>query len=262
MLNGNVHGDNIHGNVNTTINNFHASAYEAAKSAADPENSGILSATERKELMERLRFPQLDARLANLRKAESHTCDWITQRRDYKEWLESNDLKAANGFFWIKGNPGTGKSITAKFLYQRLQRQLRDTRQKGKLVISFFFNARGSIFERSTLGLYQSLLYNLFILEPNLQEALDHCQKSGYHNILESGWQLQMLKEVLEEVVSTLQKQGKQLYCFVDALDECPEDDVQDMVLYFENLVNSTDSRDFRVCFSSRHYPQISIRTK
>lgn len=257
-------GINVHGNVNTTINNFHANAYEAAKLAVDPENSGTLSASERKELMERLRFPQLDARLANLRKAESHTstCDWITQRIDCREWLESNDLKASNGFFWIKGNTGTGKSIATKFLYQRLQRQLRNTREKGKLVISFFFNARGRIFEKSTLGLYQSLLYNLFITEPKLQEALDHCQMSGYHNILESGWQLQMLKEVLEEAVTILQEQGKQLYCFVDALDECPEDDVQDMVLYFENLVNNTDSRHFRVCFSSRHYPQISIRTK
>lgn len=260
MLNGNVHGDNIHGNVNTTINNFHASAYESSKRAMGAETSGIFSASEKKDLMERLRFPQLDARLANLRKAESHTCDWIMQRKDYREWLESNDLKACNGLFWIKGNPGTGKSIITKFLYQRLQGQLR--RETGKLAIPFFFNARGNRFERSTLGLYQSLLFNLFTIEPSLQEALDHCQRSGYYNIIESGWQLQMLKEVLEEAVTLLQEQGKQLYCFVDALDECPEDDVQDMVLYFENLVGNTDSRHFRVCFSSRHYPQISIRTK
>lgn len=171
-----------------------------------------------------------------------------------------------DGLFWIKGNPGTGKSITMKFLYQTLQSQLRNAKMKDKLkdkmVISFFFNACGNEFEKSTLGLYQSLLFNLFQLESNLQNALDRCQRSGYHHILESGWQLQMLKEVFEDAVALLQAQRKQLYCYVDALDECPEDDVQDMISYFEDLVSSTDSQHFRVCFSSRHYPQISIKTK
>lgn len=143
-----------------------------------------------------------------------------------------------------------------------MQSQLRQATREDKLVISFFFNARGNEFERSTLGLYRSLLFSLLHLKPNLQEALDHCQRGGYHNILESGWQLQMLKEVFEEAIALLQAQGKQLYCFVDALDECPEDDVQDMVSYFEELVSSTHSQRFRVCFSSRHYPQIAVRTR
>lgn len=262
MLNGNVHGDNIHGNVSTTINNFHAGSFKSSQNDMGPENSGIFSASEREKLMECLRFPQLDARLTNLRKAESRTCDWIVQRRDYNRWLESDELKACDGFFWIKGNPGTGKSITMKFLYQRLYRQLRNAKTKDKLVIAFFFNARGNKFEKSTLGLYRSLLFNLFTLEPHLQEAFDQCQRSGYYNILESEWQLQMLKEVFEEAVTLLQAQGKRLYCYVDALDECPEDDVQDMISYFEGLVGNMDSRHFRVCFSSRHYPQIFIRTK
>lgn len=266
MLNGHVHGDNIHGDVNTTINNFHAVDSESSKAAAAPETSGTLSSSERNELLEHLRFPQLDGRLTNLRKAEPDTCKWIVRRKDYKRWLESDDLQACGGFFWIKGNPGTGKSITMKFLYRKLERKIRNAKTKhklqDKLVISFFFNARGNEFEKSTLGLYRSLLFNLFSLEPNLQEALDHCQRSGYHNILESGWTLQMLKEVFEEAVTLLQARGKQLYCYVDALDECPEDDVQDMVSYFEDLVANPRSRHFRICFSSRHYPQISIRTK
>lgn len=261
MLNGNVHGDNIHGNVRTTINNFHAVIYEPSKQAA-PTKSSELSASERDELLESLRFPQLDARLTNLRKAQLCTCEWITQRQDYKEWLGSDDLKAHDGFFWIKGNPGTGKSITMKFLYQKLQSQLRSTETEEKVVICFFFNARGNEFEKSTIGLYRSLLFNLFHLELDLVKALEKCRKSGYHNILESGWQLQMLKEVFEEAVKLLQTKGKQLFCYVDALDECPEDDVQDMVSYFEDLVASTDSRHCRICFSSRHYPQISMRTR
>lgn len=266
MLNGHVHGDNIHGSVNTTINNFPSTTFESSRTAAPPETSGILSPSEKNELLERLRFPQLDGRLTNLRKAEPDTCKWIVARKDYKRWLESDDLETCDGFFWIKGNPGTGKSITMKFLYRRLQRKLQNAKTKhkleDKLVISFFFNARGNEFEKSTLGLYRSLLFNIFSLDPSSQNALDHCQRSGYYNILESGWPLQMLKEVFEEAVTLLQAQGKQLYCYVDALDECPEDDVQDMVSYFEDIVANPHCRHLRVCFSSRHYPQISIRTK
>lgn len=262
ILNGIVHRDNVHGNSSTIINNFHAGTHGASGLAEAPKSSGILSTDQRKQLLERLRFPQLDARLANLRKAQSYTCKWIRERKDYKKWLDSNDLQASDGFFWIKGNPGTGKSILMKFLYQAMQRQLRQATAEDKLVISFFFNARGNEFEKSTLGLYRSLLFNLLNLEPSLQEALDLCERAGYHNILESDWQLQMLKEVFEEAITLLQAQGKQLYCFVDALDECPDDEVQDMVSYFEELVSSTNSQHFRVCFSSRHYPQIAMRTR
>lgn len=262
ILNGSVHGDNIHGNSSTIINNFNAATHGASQLAEVPKSSGTLSTVQRDQLRESLRFPQLDARLANLRKAQLHTCEWIRERKDYKEWLDSKDLQGSDGFFWIKGNPGTGKSILMKFLYQTMQRQLQHTKKKHKLVISFFFNARGNEFERSSLGLYRSLLFNLLDLEPSIQEALDHCRKGDYHNILESGWKLQMLKEVFEEATTLLEAQGKQLYCFVDALDECPEDDVQDMVSYFEELVRSTNSQHFRVCFSSRHYPQIAMRTR
>lgn len=260
MLNGHVHGKNIHGNASTVINNFHGDSHGILENANAPKSTGLLSKTERDDLLEHLRFPQLDARLTNLRRAQSHTCKWIKQRKDYKNWLDSRDLQACDGFFWIKGHPGTGKSITMKFLYQAMQRQLRNS--KDTLVVAFFFNARGNEFEKSTLGLYRSLLFNLFGLEPDVQDALDHCQRGAYHNIVESGWQLQILKEVFEEAIRLLQAQQKRLYCFVDALDECPVEDVQDMVSYFEDLVSSTDSRHFRVCFSSRHYPQVSIRTR
>ncbi|MCJ1306511.1 Ankyrin-2 [Agyrium rufum] len=55
--------------------------------------------------------------------------------------------------------------------------------------------------------------------------------------------------------------EDEHVLCFVDALDECPEDQVRDMIEFFEDLVhlaNSTQKR-FHVCYSSRRYPQISI---
>ncbi|KAK1974931.1 hypothetical protein LZ30DRAFT_775020 [Colletotrichum cereale] len=54
----------------------------------------------------------------------------------------------------------------------------------------------------------------------------------------------------------------RRLTCFVDALDECDEQQVREMVAYFEDLGEqaTADNIKLKVCFSSRHYPQINVR--
>jgi ankyrin repeat protein len=53
--------------------------------------------------------------------------------------------------------------------------------------------------------------------------------------------------------------------CFIDALDECDEDQIRDMVSFFEHVGEMTTEANppiiFRVCFSSRHYPNIKIES-
>lgn len=51
------------------------------------------------------------------------------------------------------------------------------------------------------------------------------------------------------------------LVCFIDALDECDENQIRDMVLFFEHIGELTTSANisFLVCFSSRHYPHITL---
>ncbi|KAK4242966.1 ankyrin repeat-containing domain protein, partial [Corynascus novoguineensis] len=50
--------------------------------------------------------------------------------------------------------------------------------------------------------------------------------------------------------------------CFVDALDECDELEVRDMVQFFEELAENATEEGirFRICFSSRPYPYIDIQ--
>lgn len=143
-----------------------------------------------------------------------------------------------------------------KYIYQSLKRL-----QGDRLVICFSSNARGNDFEKSILGMYCSLLYNLFDKKPSLLMALDHCERSGYHNILANGWNLEMLEEVFEEAVLLLRNARKRVYYFVDALDECPVPEIRELINHFKRLVGITESQYSRVCFSSRHYPQISIET-
>jgi hypothetical protein len=49
--------------------------------------------------------------------------------------------------------------------------------------------------------------------------------------------------------------------CFIDVLDECDEDEVRNMMSFFERVAELaiTANVRFHVCFSSRHYTHITI---
>lgn len=74
-----------------------------------------------------------------------------------------------------------------KFLFQKMQRRLK--RSHDQLVLSFFFNARGSDLKKSTLGLYRSLLLSMLSSNLSLLQALDHCSRSQYLGISSGGWE-------------------------------------------------------------------------
>jgi ankyrin repeat protein len=214
----------------------------------------VLSNEQRKEILDLLRFDQIDARLMSLKTAQAKTCRWILKNSQYTDWLDVDKQRSHNGFFWIKGKPGTGKSTTMKFLFLEAKK-----RMKGSIVISFFFNARGGDLEKSTLGLYRSLLLQLFEKAPNLKSSIDHCGVHGLELVKQTGWKPEMLKEIFTVAVEMFQ--GHRLVCYIDALDECPEDDVREMISFFEDLGAQEKSGELLVCFSSRHYPEITIKT-
>ncbi|KAL5350096.1 hypothetical protein ACLOAV_005133 [Pseudogymnoascus australis] len=214
-----------------------------------------LSEAQHKEMMDILRFKQMDARLLTLKTAQAKTCRWLLKNTHYKDWINTKKITEHHGFFWIKGKPGTGKSITMKFLFSEAKKSM-----KTSIVMSFFFNARGGDLEKSTSGLYRSLLLQLLEKAPETQHILDYYGASGFNAIKEANnWPDEMLREAFTRA---LEKLGNQrIVCYIDALDECPEDDVRDMISFFEQLGDLEKEAEFRVCFSSRHYPEISIRT-
>ncbi|KAK1585010.1 uncharacterized protein LY79DRAFT_704988 [Colletotrichum navitas] len=129
--------------------------------------------------------------------------------------------------------------------------------KKGTL-ITFFFNARGEQLQKSTTGMYRSLLFQLIEALPQLRTALDfHALMKRNTRLRE--WTIELLKELLEEVFRNLKDES--VTCFIDALDECDEDQIRDMVSFFESVSENTTAMDigFQVCFSSRHYPHITI---
>ncbi|RYP93093.1 hypothetical protein DL770_000839 [Monosporascus sp. CRB-9-2] len=213
-----------------------------------------LNDDQRRMLIESLRFDQMDARQMSVKAALGKTCKWLLKRSEYLDWLDMKKVDQHYGFLWIKGKPGAGKSTLMKFALRNSQKTMKD-----QLIISFFFNARGASLEKSTTGMYRSLLLQLLERLPKLQSIFESVGFTSWNSSSNHTWNIVLLKDLFERAVQLLGQAS--VMCFIDALDECDEDQIRDMVAFFQQLgdfVVSSKVR-FRVLFTSRHYPHITI---
>ena len=219
-----------------------------------PESRSALTDSHRRSLFDSLWHHTIDTRYATIKTAHARTCEWLLKKTEYQDWLDINKIQNHHGVLWIKGKPGSGKSTLVKFAVSNARKTRAET-----AIISFFFNARGEDLEKSTLGMYRSLLYQILNSFPDLQSVLD-CLRP---NVLREGERYRWEKDDLQNLfTAAIQNLGqRRLMCFIDALDECEEDQIRDLMAFLEHLGRlATSSRiHFYVCLSSRHYPHISI---
>ncbi|KAJ4180985.1 hypothetical protein NW767_014253 [Fusarium falciforme] len=106
--------------------------------------------------------------------------------------------------------------------------------------------------------MYRSLLLQLLEGYPDLQTVLD--DEDLVPQDQKGCPSLNVLKDLFRNTVSRLGQRS--FTCFVDALDECDEQQVRGMVQYFEELAEQSTVNGvmLRICFSSRHYPYIVIQ--
>lgn len=232
-------GDQYYGTVN-----IQQGATSASRS---PEPSAAEAA------LESLMFEEMDARYLTIDALLApSSCRWLLDREEYKRWQDIGSISEHHGFLWIKGKAGAGKSTLMKFAFNHAEK----TRHEDQTVVSFFFNARGAPIERSLIGMYRALLYQIFHKIPRLRYLL--CKKRTL-SAQSQEWSLGVLRSVFQDVIENLG--SEHLICYVDALDECTEDDVKEMVSFFEDLGEFSVDRGtkFHVSFASRHYPHITI---
>lgn len=207
-----------------------------------------LAAERRKKLLKSLRFDQIDSRQLSIKRAHAKTCRWILENSMYKQWeTQATSHCGGKNFLWIRGKPGAGKSTLMNYLHGEVQSQLGREEAPQKL-ISFFFNAQGSDLEKSTIGMYRSLLLQLLEKCPDMQHVLDQT-RTGFQddiNILKN-----LFERVAEKTTTT---------CLIDALDECEVADIRKMVSWFDDITEA--GIQISICFASRHYPHIRIRTR
>ncbi|KAF7914964.1 hypothetical protein EAE99_010385 [Botrytis elliptica] len=222
------------------------------------DNMHEIDTITRQSIIDQLYFPKIDERLTSLAAAQGTTCRWFLTKSEYLSWNDVSKRQDHEGFLWIKGNPGTGKSTLMKLLFE--EAKLKAKGDSLKITLSFFFLARGTIEERTTTGLYRSLLHQLFEKMIELRDSLEWMTADGARGIERNGWSEAALKQTLKHAVAKIG--SRSLMIFVDALDECDQKQASGMVSFFEELCELAEVSQvsLQICFSSRHYPTIVIQ--
>ncbi|OJI97354.1 hypothetical protein ASPVEDRAFT_122198 [Aspergillus versicolor CBS 583.65] len=212
------------------------------------EDNASISKEEKQKLLESLRFDQIESRKSNIKNSHTRTCKWLLGNPEYCGWLDSTELNGHHGVLWIKGKPGAGKSTLMKFALDNALEKMKD-----KTVLHFFFNARGEELEKSTIGMYRTLLWQLFKeIDPPAITA--RYKDKGFQ------WNVVLLQEAFKKAIQNLGQSD--IMCFIDALDECEEMQIRDMLRFFEDMAELAVKAGirFNVLFASRHYPHITIK--
>lgn len=202
-------------------------------------------------LMNSLRFDAIDSHFDTVAPALSKTCEWFLESQIYSRWRDPIYYQSHHGFLWISGVPGAGKTTLMKFICSKMQAACESDHNTA--VIAFFFNARGAELEKTTTGMYRSLLYHTLQAFPQLSELIPKLDDRRE-------WSLARLQDSFRIMIRN--PRHRRVTYFVDGLDECNEVQVTAMIELFEDLGEAANRNcsKFYVCLSSRHYPHVKIQ--
>jgi ankyrin repeat protein len=203
-----------------------------------------------------LGFLEIDLREQDISAAVEHTCDWLFDTPQFKAWRNRTDLPTNNGVLCLKGKPGTGKSTLMKHTLEYWRDAF-----PNDIVIAYFFNARGGTLEKSPLGMLRSITYQLVKKDVTLFDQLLVRFRDKNINCQSREWEWQQ-RDLKAFIISEIKRwKLKPLLLLVDALDECNEAEIQDVLDFLERLsINAkTSGTTLRICLSRRHHPPLRI---
>ncbi|KFY21533.1 hypothetical protein V493_07326 [Pseudogymnoascus sp. VKM F-4281 (FW-2241)] len=217
----------------------------------EAENKTITS--EDLACLQSLSFLEINYRRQEADQAYKNTCTWLLKHPAYTEWLDKNCE-----LLWIQGSPGSGKSTLMSFIYEEFHRNL--SLRKG-VVLDYFFHGRGSILQKTRIGMFRSLLHQLYsqvhFIRPQIQMVFKEKEKYGKAGT-EWEWHPAECERLFSEVIICA-AQSRNITLFVDALDEAGPDG-NDLASYFHELNGKlrVGNCNARICISCRKYPVIA----
>lgn len=236
--------------------------------------------------------------------SENATCMWLPGCKEYVTWREDG------GLLWIKGKPASGKSTLMRYVVKNLEptgertgsqhgstsnqnEDLDGKNQeiKGSITLSFFAHGHGSSLQRTMLGFYRTVLFQL-LEEQSIREekikALSNLEELFKRQCDSRGppgdgwqWELSQLAQHFQLVLTEVLKDHL-VYLYVDALDECGEDTARRLAETFEKMIQQAPFRRYErtidsstgeereesvgrrlhICCSCRNYPLLIKATE
>ncbi|KAM3511914.1 hypothetical protein MY11210_004455 [Beauveria gryllotalpidicola] len=226
---------------------------DPGRGAAAANSLPSLTAAE-EECQAALSFARRETRGHEIKDAVAGTCDWLFAHQVYKRWRSS-----PSGLLWVKGIAGSGKSTLLRHALGRIKAL--PSAGEAPLVLDFFFDRQGVELQKSPLGLFRSLLYQVLTRVPRALAAFVDAfrQRSAAEKTAPDGaatWSEGDLKAALRSsLAAVLQK--RPVWLLVDALDEGGDEATAvGVVDEFKVLLDrvSADGFPLRIIFTARQH--------
>lgn len=217
----------------------------------------------RGECLKSLNFNELQNREFDIANPLESTATWIFNHRDYLDWVswEVPHSDTHRGLLWLKGKPGSGKSTLMKESLNRTKASTVDV-DSSICIAGFFFTSRTNVkLQKTPLGLFRTLLHDLIKQDRALLcTFISEYKKKNATSPTSWQWRQEELEKFFRAAYSGKISGVRRAMLFVDALDECDDDDsynvARDLVYYFREI---TAGPKLKVLLSSRHYPHIKV---
>ncbi|KAF5001972.1 hypothetical protein FDECE_10774 [Fusarium decemcellulare] len=189
----------------------------------------------------------MDVRKSQVSPAASGTASWVWTHPVYRSFSTQQ-----SGILWIRGKPGSGKSVLARAIQEQLLSESRsgDTETTEALLGDWFYHRRrgGSFVKHESL--VRSMLYHFLRQRPSLFgeffqrsfRAMDPCLPATWTN------------DVLTEIFMRICQSGIRVFCIVDAVDEA---ETADVVRLLKSAVCSVQSSKAKLIILSQPNAEI-----
>ncbi|KAG8157059.1 hypothetical protein KVR01_013049 [Diaporthe batatas] len=173
------------------------------------------------------------------------TGDWLKTDISYKDWLQSEDT----GLLWIKGIPGSGKSVLASSIIRELS-----ANDQGSPVLYFFFRQIIDA-NHEPVALLRDWLDQILTYSPPLQNKLKGYVGEGGYGTKTRALDSMSMQDLWEDLRLAFSGLPGRVYCVADALDEM--DHGNDAFLKALAELGSWNPSKVKVLITSRPVPAV-----
>lgn len=176
------------------------------------------------------------------------TCRWILSTAQFQSWVEDSEVSRT---LWISAPPGMGKTHLSVFLSKRLQRLC----EVQKDSIALFFFCDNKVETRNTgSSILRGLIYQLIQYRKDLVR-IPLQQWKMQEDVFSGGKSFQSLWGMFEDMTECLP--NTEVYCLIDALDECEKESALLVLKKFNKLIEAKSRIKF-IAVSRRHPEHIA----
>ncbi|RDW58781.1 hypothetical protein BP6252_13257 [Coleophoma cylindrospora] len=158
---------------------------------------------------------------------------WILEHEDFRRWRDDEQSR----LLWIKGNPGTGKTMLLSGIIDELSPSTRlEDPCASKLLSYFFCQATDTNLHKATAVL-RGLIFMLVEEDPALIKHIREDYKIAGKKLFEDGNAWDALRRIFTSILQDVN--SKEVILIVDALDEC----LIDLPILLDFIISTSGSR-------------------